>query len=56
MRPGEDVLILETMYFADEIRVPAEELDSLPQSAAFEGRELEVAKKLLADLLAEASA
>ena len=53
VRPGEDVLILETMYFADEIRVPAEELDSLPQSAAFEGRELEVAKKLVESLTVE---
>lgn len=56
VRPGEDVLILETMYFADEIRVPAEELDSLPQSAAFEGRELEVAKKLVESLTVEWSA
>jgi DNA end-binding protein Ku len=53
VRPGEDVLILETMYFADEIRVPAEELDSLPQAAAFEGRELEVAKKLVESLTVE---
>jgi DNA end-binding protein Ku len=53
VRPGEDVLILETMYFADEIRVPAEELESLPQSAAFEGRELEVAKKLVESLTVE---
>lgn len=53
VRPGEDVLILETMYFADEIRVPAEELESLPQAAAFEGRELEVAKKLVESLTVE---
>ena len=53
VRPGEDVLILETMYFADEIRVPAEELDSLPQAASFEGRELEVAKKLVESLTVE---
>jgi DNA end-binding protein Ku len=50
VRPGEDVLILETMYFADEIRTPSEELDSLPMDAVFSGRELEVAKKLVESL------
>jgi DNA end-binding protein Ku len=50
VRPGEDVLILETMYFADEIRKPAEELETLPQDASFQGRELEVAKKLVESL------
>src|ERR1700733_9314115 len=53
VRPGEDVLILETMYFADEIRTPSEELDSLPQDAVFSGRELEVAKKLVESLTVE---
>jgi DNA end-binding protein Ku len=47
------VLILETMYFADEIRTPSEELDSLPQDAVFSGRELEVAKKLVESLTVE---
>jgi DNA end-binding protein Ku len=56
VRPGEDVLILETMYFADEIRTPSEELDSLPKDAAFEGRELEVAKKLVESLSVDWSA
>ena len=50
VRPGEDVLILETMYFADEIRTASEELESLPQDATFAGRELEVAKKLVESL------
>jgi DNA end-binding protein Ku len=53
VRPGEDVLILETMYFADEIRTPREELESLPQDVSFEGRELEVAKKLVESLSVE---
>src|SRR6202044_4238946 len=53
VRPGEDVLILETLYFADEIRTPSEELDSLPKDATFEGRELEVAKKLVESLTVE---
>jgi DNA end-binding protein Ku len=50
VRPGDDVLILETMYFADEIRSPSEELETLPKDATFAGRELEVAKKLVESL------
>lgn len=50
VRPGTDVLILETMYFADEIRTPSEELDTLPEDATFQGRELDVAKKLVESL------
>ncbi len=44
VRPGPDALILETMYFGDEIRTPSEELDTLPEDATFQGRELDVAK------------
>ena len=50
IRPGDDVLILETMYFGDEIRSPSEELETLPQDASFQGRELEVAKRLVESL------
>jgi DNA end-binding protein Ku len=50
VRPGDDVLILETMYFGDEIRSPSEELETLPQDASFQGRELEVAKRLVESL------
>jgi DNA end-binding protein Ku len=53
VRPGDDVLILETMYFADEIRSPREELDALPEDATFQGRELDVAKKLVESLTVE---
>jgi DNA end-binding protein Ku len=49
VRPGDEVLILETMYFADEIREPGEEFDTL-EDAAFDGRELEVAKQLVESL------
>ena len=52
VRPGDEVLILETMYFADEIREPGEEFDTL-QDATFEGRELEVAKQLVESLTVE---
>jgi DNA end-binding protein Ku len=48
VRPGDEVLILETMYFADEIREPGEEFDTL--DAAFDGRELDVAKQLVDSL------
>jgi DNA end-binding protein Ku len=50
IRPGADVLILETMYFPAEIRDPRTELDTLPAQVSFEGRELEVAKMLIDSL------
>lgn len=52
VRPGDEVLILETMYFADEIREPGDEFDTL-EDAAFDGRELEVAKQLVESLTVE---
>ncbi|HVB04841.1 MAG TPA: Ku protein [Acidimicrobiales bacterium] len=50
VRPAEDVLVLETMYFAEQVRDPAEELDSLPEAVKFDGRELDVAKQLIESL------
>jgi DNA end-binding protein Ku len=50
IRPGEDALILETMFFPAEIRSASEELDSLPEQVTFEGRELAVAKTLVESL------
>jgi DNA end-binding protein Ku len=50
VRPGDEVLILETMYFDDEIRKPSEEIGNLPGETQFEGRELTVAKKLVESL------
>ncbi len=47
VRPTESVLALETMYFADEVRDPAEEIDGLPQDAEFKPRELETAGLLI---------
>jgi DNA end-binding protein Ku len=55
VRPGDEVLILETMYFADEIREPGEESD-LVQEGSFSGRELDVAKQLIESLTVEWSA
>jgi DNA end-binding protein Ku len=53
VRPASDVLIMETMYFADEIRNPVEELDTLPQNVSFRGRELDIAKRLVDSLTVE---
>jgi DNA end-binding protein Ku len=54
IRPGEDVLMLETMYFADEIRDPKEALDTLPVGKSeSKARELEIAQRLVDSLTAE---
>lgn len=53
VRPQEQVLILETMYFAEQIRDPAQELETLPEETLFEGRELDVAKQLIDSLTAK---
>ena len=50
VRPGADVLIMETMYFEDEIRKPSEELDTLPQDVSIRDRELDIAKRLVDSL------
>ncbi len=53
IRPAEKVLMLETMYFQDEIRDPEEELDSLPPLGQANARELTIAKKLVDSLTDE---
>jgi DNA end-binding protein Ku len=48
IRPDKRVLALETMYFADEVRDPVAELDTLPgDDQDFKGRELDTAKLLV---------
>jgi DNA end-binding protein Ku len=47
VRPGHEVLVLETMYFADEVRDPVEEIPGLPLDQTFKGRELDTAKLLV---------
>ncbi len=47
IRPDDDVLKLETMYFADEIRSPSKELPELPKSVDLSQRELDMAQLLL---------
>ena len=50
IRPSEKVLMLETMYFEDEIRDPQQELDTLPEIAHSGERELKIAKQLIDSL------
>ncbi len=47
IRPGDDVLKLETMYFADEIRSPSTELPALPDAVELTEREVDMAQLLL---------
>ena len=47
IRPTQAVLALETMHFADEVRDPATEIDSVPGDMTFKGRELDTAKLLV---------
>lgn len=47
IRPDDDVLELETMYFADEIRSPTKDLPDLPGEDEVTDRELQMAGLLL---------
>lgn len=47
VRPDRDALVLETMFFADEVRDPLSEVDQLPVDVAFQKRELEMAQQLV---------
>ena len=47
IRPQEKVLVLQTLYFADEVRDPLKELPTLPREAAFRGGELKMASQLI---------
>jgi DNA end-binding protein Ku len=53
VRPGEDALVVETMYFADEIRDPREEIGGIPVEAEFTKRELDTAKLLVESMTAK---
>ena len=52
VRPEDEVLALETMYFADEVREPGEVLPDLPAADDLSERELSVAN-LLIDSMAD---
>jgi DNA end-binding protein Ku len=47
VRPAEQVLALETLYFADEIRDPTEEIPNLPEKRPGKGREIDMATQLI---------
>jgi len=47
IRADEGVLALHTLFFADEIRNPADELDNLPDRKPAGGKELDMAKTLI---------
>jgi DNA end-binding protein Ku len=47
IRAEDDVLVLQTMYFADEVRDPKEELDSLPRRGTARKAELAMAHQLI---------
>jgi DNA end-binding protein Ku len=52
IRPSADekVLVLETMYFADEVRDPAEEMDRLATRTKVAGKDLDMAVNLIESL------
>jgi DNA end-binding protein Ku len=47
IRPADKVLVLETMYFGDEVRDPAQELPSLPRKQKFGDRDVKTAVGLI---------
>lgn len=47
IRARSDVLALQTMYFADEVRDPREVIDNLPTAGKLAQRELTIAKQLI---------
>ena len=47
LRARSDVLALQTMYFADEVRDPGEVIDNLPTAEKLVPRELTIAKQLI---------
>lgn len=53
IRPDGPVLALETMFFADELRDPSEELDGLPNGQSFSERELKMAQSLIDSMTVE---
>ncbi|WP_019876651.1 Ku protein [Sporichthya polymorpha] len=53
IRPQDRVLVLETMYFGDEVRDPADELPSIPRKAKFSDKDLKTAVGLIEALTTE---
>ena len=53
IRPDDDVLKLETLYFSDEIRSPTKELPDLPNATEVSKREVDMAQLLLESMESE---
>jgi DNA end-binding protein Ku len=53
IRPEGEVLALETMFFADEVRVPEREFPALPDDSALTDRELSMAQLLIESMESE---
>jgi DNA end-binding protein Ku len=53
IRPDDDVLKLETLYFSDEIRSPTKELPDLPNATEVSKREVDMALLLLESMESE---
>ncbi|SRR5579875_137978 len=53
IHPGPEVMVLETMYFADEIRSPSEVLPDMPGDEVFSERELATAALLIDSMTSE---
>ncbi|HZT92931.1 MAG TPA: Ku protein [Gaiellaceae bacterium] len=53
LRPWDGVLVLETMYYAEEVRRPAEVLDETAAEDGLRKAEVEMAKSLVENLSAE---
>jgi len=47
IRPSDGVLVLQTMFFSDEVRSPGEELPNLPREETFTDRERSIAQLLI---------
>lgn len=53
IRPHDDVLVLETMYFADEVRDPVKEIERLPAKTRVEKKDIKMAVKLIEAMSSE---
>ena len=53
IRPDDEVLTLETMYFSDEIRSPSKELPDLPSTSELTEREISMAQLLVESMESE---
>jgi DNA end-binding protein Ku len=53
IRPHADVLVLETLFYADEVRDPKSALEHVPGEIDFAGRELGIATSLIEQMTVE---